>query len=80
MVARYGRDIAGALVVLDADQDLEGIHDDSELSIAGLQNKLLLVRLDDGGWARPVAGSPSTHILKLDSQSHPGVVAPRQRS
>ncbi|MCP4384701.1 MAG: type II toxin-antitoxin system HipA family toxin [Hyphomicrobiales bacterium] len=101
MVARYGRDIAGALVVLDADQDLEarrgsveqldeagleaevaalptqplGIHDDSELSIAGLQNKLLLVRLDGGGWARPVAGSPSTHILKLDSQSHPGVVA-----
>ncbi len=101
LVARYGRDIAGALVVLDADQDLGerrgsiepldegaleaevdslptqplGIHDDSELSIAGLQNKLLLVRLDDGGWARPVAGSPSTHILKLDSQAHPGIVA-----
>jgi len=100
MVARYGRDIAGALVVLDAGQDLEerrgsvepldeaeleaevaalptrplGIHDDSELSIAGLQNKLLLVRLDDGGWGRPIAGAPSTHILKLDSQSHPGVV------
>lgn len=101
MVARYGRDVAGALVILDAGQDLGtrrgsvepldgaaleaevdalpaqplGIHDDSELSIAGLQNKLLLVRLDDGGWARPVAGAPSTHVLKLDSQAHPGVVA-----
>jgi serine/threonine-protein kinase HipA len=52
-----------------------GVHDDSELSIAGMQNKLLLVRMNDGGWGRPVGGAPSTHIVKLDSQSHPGVVA-----
>ncbi|HWD70343.1 MAG TPA: HipA domain-containing protein [Solirubrobacteraceae bacterium] len=27
------------------------LHDDSELSLAGLQNKMLLVRLSDGRWA-----------------------------
>lgn len=99
LLARYGRDIAGALTVEDpedegassrpgvvglSDADLRdevealpsrplGIRDDSELSIAGLQNKLLLVRGKDG-WARPVGGAPSTHILKLDSQAHRGVV------
>lgn len=51
-----------------------GIHDDSELSIAGLQNKMLLIKTKSG-WARPIGGTPSTHILKLDSQAHPGVVA-----
>ena len=44
-----------------------GVLDDSELSLAGMQDKLLLVRTDDGcGWGRPVAGYPSTHILKVD--------------
>ncbi len=101
LLARYGRDVAGALVLVDAAQDLAarsgsvepldhaalesevaalptqplGIHEDSEFSIAGMQNKLLLVRLDDGSWGRPVGGTPSTHILKLDSQTHPGIVA-----
>jgi len=50
-----------------------GVHDDSELSIAGMQDKLLLVA-DGAGWARPVGGQLSTHILKLDSRAHPGVV------
>jgi serine/threonine-protein kinase HipA len=101
LLARYGRDVAGALVVAESncapdgqrgslinltEDDLIdevlalpdrplGVHDDSELSIAGLQNKLLLVRRHDGGWARPIGGTPSTHIVKLDSQAHPGVVA-----
>ncbi|MEE9414962.1 MAG: HipA domain-containing protein [Acidimicrobiales bacterium] len=52
-----------------------GLHDDSELSIAGLADKLLLVRLDDGSWARPVHGHPSTHICKLDDLRRPGLVA-----
>lgn len=44
-----------------------GVLDDSELSLAGMQNKLLLVRTDTGcGWGRPVGGYPSTHILKID--------------
>lgn len=100
LLARYGRDIAGA-VSLHAptdraarvpearplsDRELEdevaelpqrslGVHDDSELSLAGLQDKLLLVDLGDGRWARPIAGCPSTHILKLDDRRFPGVVA-----
>jgi serine/threonine-protein kinase HipA len=52
-----------------------GIYEDSELSLAGLQDKLLLVQIEDGGWGRPVHGMPSTHILKLDDRLHPGLVA-----
>lgn len=51
-----------------------GLHDDSELSLAGLQNKILLVRLPNGHWARPVHGYPSTHILKADDRRHPGLI------
>jgi len=51
-----------------------GAYDDSELSIAGLQDKILLVRLPDGTWGRPIHGSPSTHILKADSLRFPGIV------
>lgn len=50
------------------------LHDDSELSLAGLQNKILLVSLPNGEWARPVRGYPSTHILKVDDPRHPGLV------
>lgn len=51
-----------------------GLYDDSELSIAGLQDKMLLVSLPDGRWGRPVHGYPSTHLLKLDDRRHPGLV------
>jgi serine/threonine-protein kinase HipA len=98
LLARYGRDVAGALVI-DADEPTErrfgaepytaqslseaieelddfplGAHDDSELSLAGLQDKLLLVKLENGDWARPLGGRPSTHILKVDDPRHPGLV------
>lgn len=49
------------------------IYDDSELSLAGLQHKLLLVATEDG-WGRPVGGRPSTHILKLEDRRYPGMV------
>jgi serine/threonine-protein kinase HipA len=39
------------------------------LSLAGVQRKLLLVRRDDGGWALPSDGIPSTHILKPQHQN-----------
>jgi serine/threonine-protein kinase HipA len=59
-------------------EDLEdhplGTHDDSELSLAGLQDKLLLVRLPDGGWGRPIGGHPSTHILKREDRRFPGMI------
>lgn len=102
MLARFGRDVAGALVIApddgtssssrhgepdvlpltDADLFEEvaslparslALHEDSELSLAGLEDKLLLVRTADG-WARPVHGFPSTHILKVDNRVHRGVV------
>jgi serine/threonine-protein kinase HipA len=106
MLARFGRDVAGALVVaaepFDAaalsngataadsgvvdltEDDLVaevaslparplGLHDDSELSLAGLEDKILLVRTASG-WGRPVHGFPSTHILKVDNRVHRGTV------
>jgi serine/threonine-protein kinase HipA len=98
LLARYGRDVAGALVigteppaerrfgvepyteeslataVTEVDEYPLGVHDDSELSLAGLQDKLLLVELEDGSWGRPLGGRPSTHILKVDDPRHPGLV------
>lgn len=50
------------------------LHDDSELSLAGIQDKLLLVKLRNG-WGRPLHGRPSTHILKADDSRYPGLVA-----
>ncbi|MBV8980547.1 MAG: HipA domain-containing protein [Acidimicrobiia bacterium] len=97
LLARFGRDVAGAVVIgpdapdrgsggvepYTADALAEevaalpdrplGLHDDSELSIAGLQDKLLLIKLD-GGWGRPVHGRPSTHILKVEDRRFPGLV------
>jgi serine/threonine-protein kinase HipA len=60
--------------VIDLPDRPLAIHDDSELSIAGLQDKLLLVRMPDGGWGRPAHGYPSSHILKVDDALHPGLV------
>lgn len=51
-----------------------GVDDDVRVSLGGLQSKLLLVQVD-GGWARPLGGMPSTHILKPDPPEFPGLVA-----
>jgi len=100
LLARYGRDVAGAIVITRHDEEpdderwahepysdtaLENaignlnsdnpiVHDDSELSLPGLQNKLLLVSDPDGDWARPVGGMPSTHILKIEDPRYPGLI------
>lgn len=50
------------------------IRDDSELSLAGIQDKMTLVALPDGAWGRPVGGHPSTHILKVEDRRYPGLV------
>ncbi|HXQ00935.1 MAG TPA: HipA domain-containing protein, partial [Solirubrobacteraceae bacterium] len=42
--------------------------------LAGIQEKLLLTRLPDGGWGRPVDGTPSTHILKPEMRDYPQTV------
>lgn len=100
LLARFGREIAGALVIVDDDTDPQrdagvveldaaalaeevaalperplGIHDDSELSLAGVQDKMLLVAAGPGRWARPTGATPSTHILKLDHRRFRGLVA-----
>lgn len=51
------------------------IVDGSELSVAGLQDKMLLVARPNRTWGRPLGGQPSTHILKRDSERHRGIVA-----
>lgn len=99
MLARFGRDVAGALIISAEDPPLRdphvepfsadeltqavadlvdahplGLHDDSELSIAGLADKMLVVKLGDGRYGRPVHGAPSTHILKVDDRIRRGLV------
>ncbi len=51
-----------------------GLHDDSQLSLPGMQEKLLLIKTKTG-WARPIRGQPSTHILKRDHAVYQGLVA-----
>ncbi|QGN58077.1 HipA domain-containing protein [Nostocoides sp. HKS02] len=98
MLARFGRDVAGALVISDVDPpvrdgsvdpysaaDLEvavaeladhplGLYEDSELSIAGLADKMLLAQTAPGRYGRPRHGAPSTHILKVDDRTRTGLV------
>lgn len=67
----------GQLDQLVADLPLNplAIVDESELSLPGLQAKMLLVAQPNGTWARPLGGRPSTHILKRDSERLPGIGA-----
>jgi serine/threonine-protein kinase HipA len=51
-----------------------GVDDRVRISLAGVQEKLLLTRLSDGRWGRPVDGTPSTHILKPDIRGFPNTV------
>jgi serine/threonine-protein kinase HipA len=51
-----------------------GVDDRVRISLAGVQEKLLLTRLPDGRWGRPVDGTPSTHILKPEIRGFPNAV------
>ncbi|MDE3192589.1 MAG: HipA domain-containing protein [Chloroflexota bacterium] len=51
-----------------------GVGGDVRVSLAGVQEKLLLTRMPDGRWGRPVAGTPSTHILKPEVDRFPKAV------
>lgn len=44
------------------------------ISLAGVQEKLVLTRMPDGSWGRPVDGTPSTHILKPEIATFPHTV------
>jgi serine/threonine-protein kinase HipA len=52
-----------------------GVSDRVRISLAGVQEKLLLTRMPDGRWGRPVDGTPSTHILKPEIREYPNTVA-----
>jgi serine/threonine-protein kinase HipA len=41
------------------------------ISLGGAQEKLLLTKMPNGGWGRPVDGTPSTHILKPEIRGYP---------
>lgn len=51
-----------------------GVDDRVRISLAGVQEKLLLTRLPDGRWGRPIDGTPSTHILKPEIRGYPDTV------
>jgi serine/threonine-protein kinase HipA len=48
-----------------------GIGDRVRISLAGMQEKLVLTRRLDGSWGRPIDGTPSTHILKPGIREFP---------
>lgn len=51
-----------------------GVGGRVRLSLAGVQEKLLLTKMPDGSWGRPVDGTPSTHILKPAHAAYPNTV------
>jgi serine/threonine-protein kinase HipA len=55
-------------------QTLAGSGDLPRLSLAGAQHKTALLAFDDGSLARPVDGTPSTHILKIANPAFPELV------
>jgi serine/threonine-protein kinase HipA len=50
------------------------VTDALRMSLGGAQDKLVLA-LRPGGWALPLGGAPSTHILKPEPAAWPGLVA-----
>jgi serine/threonine-protein kinase HipA len=51
-----------------------GVDGRIRISLAGVQNKLVLSQLPAGGWALPVDGLPSTHIFKRANPALPDMV------
>ncbi len=44
------------------------------ISLAGVQEKLLLTQMPDGTWGEPIDGTPSTHIIKPEIRDYPNTV------
>jgi serine/threonine-protein kinase HipA len=55
-------------------RDPLGVGPRVRLSLAGLQGKLLLTQLPNGGWSQPLDGTPSTHIVKVPILGKPDSV------
>lgn len=100
MLARYGRDVAGAVKIWDPNapgeprapalnsisrEQVRTLLEEVVLapigntsirrmsSLAGVQDKIVLALTDDG-WAEPLDGYPSTHIIKPVASSHPSLI------
>ncbi|KAJ1682044.1 hypothetical protein LUZ63_022732 [Rhynchospora breviuscula] len=100
LLARYGRDTAGALQIWDEADPLEPRIPEARpvteadvktmfrevksaplgnsgrrrvSSLAGVQDKILLVR-QGTGWAEPLDGFPSTHIVKPINTATPSLI------
>ena len=100
MLARYGRDVAGALQIWNPTAPDEprnpalapatparvreileevksapigNVSIRHLSSLAGVQDKIVIVRTADG-WAEPLDGFPSTHIVKPVVPSHPSLI------
>jgi serine/threonine-protein kinase HipA len=54
--------------IVELPQKPLGIDGTVRLSLAGVQDKLVLVRLPTGEWAEPLDGTPTTHLLKPASE------------
>ena len=68
-------DDAGVAERLDALPSMDLDPDDAiRMSLGGAQDKLLLARIAQG-WALPIDGAPSTHILKPEPDLWPGLAA-----
>lgn len=52
-----------------------GVDGKVRVSLAGVQQKMVLSRLSSGEWALPINGLPSTHILKRADTRFPDMVA-----
>ena len=52
-----------------------GVDGRVRISLAGVQQKMVLTRLPSGAWALPIDGLPSTHILKRAERRFPDMVA-----
>ena len=51
-----------------------GVGERVRVSLGGIQQKLLVTRMTDGSWGRPVDGTPSTHIFKPETDRFPLIV------
>jgi serine/threonine-protein kinase HipA len=68
-------DDAGVAARLDALPSIDLDPDDAiRMSLGGAQDKLLLALIAQG-WALPIDGAPSTHILKPEPDLWPGLAA-----